>query len=74
MRQWSSWCTAIYPTRVDLPIMPRSTLSTLALRKDDAVTDAKQSIDQLLAHVKYRRGTSMSDHAFCMSGSASYSP
>lgn len=52
MRQWSSWCTAIYPTRSDLPIMPRSTLSSLALRKDDAVTDAKQSIDQLLAHVK----------------------
>jgi hypothetical protein len=32
--------------------MPRSTLSTLASRKDDAVTDAKQSIDQLLAHIK----------------------
>jgi hypothetical protein len=52
MRQWSSWCTAIYPTRVDLPIMPRSTLSTLALRKEDAVTDAKQSIDQLLERQK----------------------
>jgi hypothetical protein len=49
MRQWSSWCAAIYPTRADLPIMPRSTLSMLALRKEDAVTDAKQSIDQLLA-------------------------
>jgi hypothetical protein len=52
MRQWSSWCTAIYPTRVDLPIMPRSTLSTLALRKEDAVTDAKQSIYQLLERQK----------------------
>jgi hypothetical protein len=49
MRQWSSWCTAIYPTRSDLPILPRSTLSTLALRKEDALTEAKQSIDQLLA-------------------------
>ena len=52
MRQWSSWCAAIYPTRVDLPIMPRSTLSTLTLRKEDAVTDAKQSIDRLLARQK----------------------
>jgi hypothetical protein len=32
--------------------MPRSTLSTLALRKEDAVTDAKHSIDQLLARQK----------------------
>jgi hypothetical protein len=28
-RQWSSWCVGIYPTRADLPILPRSTLSTL---------------------------------------------
>jgi hypothetical protein len=30
MWQWSSWCTGIYPTRADLPILPRSTLSTMA--------------------------------------------
>jgi hypothetical protein len=40
------------PDSADLPIMPRSTLNTLALRKEDAVTDAKQSIDQLLARQK----------------------
>ena len=44
-RQWSSWCVGIYPTRADLPILPRSTLSTLATRKADAVAEAKQAID-----------------------------
>ena len=30
MWQWSSWCTGIYATRPDLPVMSRSTLSTMA--------------------------------------------
>ena len=30
MRQWSQWCVGIYPTRADLPILARSTLSNLA--------------------------------------------
>ena len=29
-RQWSQWCVGIYPTRADLPILARSTLSTMA--------------------------------------------
>jgi hypothetical protein len=55
MRQWSQWCAGVYPTRADLPILSRSTLSTLAPRKEDAVAEAKQSIDRLLARLNYRR-------------------
>ena len=47
--QWSSWCTGVYPTRADLPILPHSTLSTLASRKEDAVTEAKKNIDRFLS-------------------------
>jgi hypothetical protein len=47
-RQWSNWCVGIYPMRADLPLMLRSTLRTLAARKEDAVTEAKQKIDRLL--------------------------
>ena len=32
MRQWSQWCVGIYPTRADLPILTRSTLSNLAAK------------------------------------------
>jgi hypothetical protein len=55
MRQWSQWCAGVYPTRADLPILSRSTLSTLAPREEDAVAEAKQSIDRLLARLNYRR-------------------
>jgi hypothetical protein len=48
-RQWSSWCVGVYPTRADLPLMSRSTLRTLAPRKEDAVAEAKQSIDRILS-------------------------
>ena len=51
MRQWASWCVGIYPTRVDLPLMSRSTLRTLASRKEDAVVEAKQSIDRILSRL-----------------------
>jgi hypothetical protein len=50
-RQWSSWCVGIYPTRADLPILPRSILTTLALRKADAVAEAKYSIDRILSRL-----------------------
>ena len=50
--QWSSWCTGVYATRADLPILPRSTLSTLASRKEDAVTEAKKNIDRFLSRLK----------------------
>ena len=52
MWQWSSWCTGIYARRADLPIVSRSTLSTMAPEKDEAVAEAKHCIDQLLARVK----------------------
>jgi hypothetical protein len=48
-RQWSSWCAGIYPTRADLPILPRSTLSILAPRKADAIAEAKRTIDHILS-------------------------
>jgi hypothetical protein len=47
-RQWASWCVGIYATRADLPLMSRSTLRTLAARKEDAVSEAKDSIDRVL--------------------------
>lgn len=49
-RQWSSWCAGIYPTRADLPILPRSTLSALVPRKADAIAEAKRTIDRILSH------------------------
>jgi len=48
-RQWSSWCVGIYPTRADLPLLPRSTLQTLASRKQDALAEARQTIDRVLS-------------------------
>ena len=53
MRQWSQWCVGIYPTRADLPILTRSTLSNLAAQKEDAVDEAKQKIDRILARLNY---------------------
>jgi hypothetical protein len=49
MRQWSQWCVGIYATRADLPILPRSTLSTMAPQKEVVVEEAKQKIDRILA-------------------------
>ena len=37
-RQLSSWCVGVYPTRADL-----------APRREDAVAEAKQSIDRVLS-------------------------
>ena len=56
-RQWSSWCAGIYPTRPDLPLLPRSTLENLAGRKEDAVVEAKQAIDQILEQLGYGRAS-----------------
>ena len=48
-RQWASWCVGIYATRADLPLMSQSTLRTLAPRMEEAVAEAKHSIDEALA-------------------------
>lgn len=47
-RQWSQWCVSVHTTRSDLPLFARSTLRSLALRKDEAAAEAKQCIDRLL--------------------------
>jgi len=59
-RQWSSWCAGIYPTRADLPLVLRSTLETLAGRKEEAVTEAKQAIDKILAQLGHRHASRVS--------------
>jgi len=48
-RQWASWCVSIYATRANLPLMSRSTLPTLAPGEEEAVAEAKHSIDEALA-------------------------
>lgn len=53
-REWSNWCVTVHPTRPDLPILTRSALSILSPRKEDALAEAKNSIDQLLADVRKR--------------------
>ena len=54
MRQWESWCAEAYPTRSDLPFLGQSPLRSLAPRKEDAVAEAKQSIDRILASADRR--------------------
>jgi hypothetical protein len=49
--QWASWCVGIDATRADLPLMSRSTLRTLSSRKEEAVAEAKHSIDEALAQL-----------------------
>ena len=48
-REWSQWCVSVYPARPDLPIMSRSTLRTLMPRKDEALAEARRSIDCVLS-------------------------
>jgi hypothetical protein len=50
-RQWANWCVGIYAMRADLPLMTQSTLRTLALRKEEAVAEAKHTIDEALDHL-----------------------
>ena len=40
---------SIYPTRADLPILSRSTLRSLAPRKEEAVKEARKRIDRALS-------------------------
>jgi hypothetical protein len=49
MWQWSSWCTGVYATRADLPLLTQSTLATMSDEKEEAVAEAKHCIDRLLA-------------------------
>jgi hypothetical protein len=53
-REWSTWCVSVYRTRSDLPILPQPTLHTLTPRKDDAMTEAKRSIDRTLSNLDRR--------------------
>lgn len=47
--EWSKWCVSVYPARADLPILSHSTLRTLSGDKEEALAEAKQSIDRILA-------------------------
>jgi hypothetical protein len=51
-RQWSNWCVGIYPTRAELPLLPRSTLDILRPHIQDAVDEAKRAIDRALEPAK----------------------
>ena len=52
MWQWSQWCVGIYPTRADVPFLAL-TLSCLSAKREDAVDEAKQKIDRILARLNY---------------------
>ena len=51
-REWSEWCVSIYPPVPDLPILPKSTLRTLAEARKDALSETKQRIDRLLSSLR----------------------
>ncbi len=51
-REWSNWCISVYRTRSDIPILPQPTLNAAAPQMDDAVAEAKQSIDLVLSRLK----------------------
>ena len=53
MRQWSQLVRRRLPNSCRSPILARSTLSTLAPEKEDAVAEAKQKIDRILARLNY---------------------
>jgi hypothetical protein len=48
-RQWSTWCVSVYRTHANVPILPQPNLLISTPRKDDAVAEAKQSIDRTLS-------------------------
>jgi hypothetical protein len=50
-REWSNWCVSVYRTRSNVPILPQPTWHTLTPREDDAVAEAKQSIDRILSNL-----------------------
>src|SRR6478752_4241382 len=56
-RLWSSWCVGVYRTRADIPLMAQSTLNTFAPRMEEAVDEAKQSIDRALDNRRPEKGT-----------------
>ena len=53
---WSSWCVGVYRTRANLPLMAQSPLSTFAPRMEEAVDEAKQSIDRALDNRALSKG------------------
>ena len=55
-RLWSSWCVGVYRTRADIPLMAQSTLNTFAPRMEEAVDEAKQSIDRALDNRRPEQG------------------
>ena len=50
------WCVGVYRTRADIPLMAQSTLNTFAPRMEEAVDEAKQSIDRALDNQHPKQG------------------
>ena len=56
MRQWSQWCVGIYPTLCGSSHSGALPAENLAAKKEDAVAEAKQKIDRILARLNYPYG------------------
>ena len=54
-QEWSNCCANILPTRDDLPMLAMSQLRTLSSSRQEALTAAKQNIDEYLGTEPERR-------------------
>ena len=54
-QEWSNWCANILPTRDDLPMLAMSQLRTLSSSRQQALTAAKQNVDEYLGTEPERR-------------------
>lgn len=50
-RQYASWSVGVCATRADIPLLSRSTLKGLMPNEEEAVAEAKQSIDHILSEL-----------------------
>ena len=50
-REYARWSVGVYSTQADLPILSRSTLKAMTPNEEEAVAEAKQTIDRILAEL-----------------------